>query len=94
MLMNTFSILDGIPLALLSMLIVFVILVLLAVIISLLKLLPSRTEEGIDKPKLAVASPQLADDAEEELVAMLAASCLAKEELKGDVRIISIERTK
>lgn len=93
MLMSSFSILDGIPLALLSMLIVFVILILLAVIISLLKLLPSKQESGGDSLKPA-AIPQLSNDAEEELVAMLAASCLAKEELKGDVRIISIERTK
>ena len=99
---QNFNLLDGIPVSIFSMLIVFIILMLLAVIISLLKYLPNKKYEAAKKSE-AVKVPATAaaggvsdsdSDEEERLVAMLTASCIAQGACQGDVRIISIERIK
>lgn len=97
--MDNYSLLEGLGFSAFAVVIVFLILVLLAVLISLLRFLPS-TEEDKKQNQAALrpipAGPigqKLADD-EERMVAMLAASCIAKDEIKQDVRVISIERTK
>lgn len=113
-----FSFGDGVLVALLSMLIVFLILVLLAAIISGLQHLPGGKEEtkAIGKPAGAsagvgasestnTASASISaqstsplgeedDDEEDRIVAMLVASCMAKESMRGDVRVVSCERVK
>lgn len=88
-----FDILDGVSVSIFSMLIVILILMLLAFIISFLRYLPAKGEEKVKKP--ATAQKQVVtSDQEERMVAMLVASCVAKEQIKQDVRIISVERTK
>ncbi|NLJ95065.1 MAG: ADP-ribose pyrophosphatase [Clostridiaceae bacterium] len=93
---ENFSILDGIPISIFSMIIVFIVLILLAAILSLLKYLPS--DQTKDKKNGAkqnnLTTLDTAQDEEERLVAMLVASCVAKETIDKDVRIVSIERTK
>lgn len=80
-----------------SMLIVFSILILLAFIISMMKYLPGKEEKKATPAAVVNApAPQAVqtNDEEERMVAMLIASCLAKEEFKGDVQVTSCERVK
>lgn len=97
--LEKYSIGEGIIVSLFSMLIVFLILLLLSVIFALLKYIPFKDkEQNSKKPVAAGAHNQTqispADDAEERMVAMLVASCLAKDEINGDIRVVSVERTK
>lgn len=84
-----FTFTDGLMVSLFGIVIVFLILVLLQLVVMLFRFLPKEPEV-----KKAVASghgPSQEDD-EDELVAMLTASVLAKEGYLGDVRIKSIRR--
>ena len=89
--MNNFTVWHGILVSLFIMLIVFLILYLLAVILGSLKYIvkgPETTEK--QEPTLPTATSYT--DAEEKMVAMLTAACVAKQELKKDVQIVSCKR--
>ncbi len=96
---NTFSFSEGTSVSVFSMLIVFLILLLLSFIIYFLRYLPSA-ENKQKNAAVKASEPQASravsasDDQEERMVAMLVASCIAKDEIEQDVQIISIERTK
>jgi Na+-transporting methylmalonyl-CoA/oxaloacetate decarboxylase gamma subunit len=87
-----FSLMDGIRLSIFAMLVVFLILVLLQFIIYSFKFLPR--DLGLKKsgdPDPSGPAPIQSQD-EDEMVAMLMASILAKEELKGNIIVKSIKR--
>lgn len=96
--MDNFNLGQGVIISLFSILIVFLILVLLSIIFMIFKYLPFSKETDKKTPVTAATtsgSNLTTDvDQEERMVAMLVASCLAKDEIKGDVRVVSIERTK
>ena len=92
--METFHFMDGVVVSVFSMAIVFVLLLLLAGIISLLRFLPGKEENKKAVPAKVSSAVANADDTEERMVAMLIASCMAKESYKGDVRVVSCERVK
>lgn len=98
--LEKFSMGEGVVVSLFSMLIVFLLLLLLSIIITLLKFVPFKnTDEVTNKPVMAnvqnhVGTTSSTGDEEERMVAMLVASCLAKDEIKGDVKVVSVERTK
>ncbi|HHU54120.1 MAG TPA: hypothetical protein GXZ43_08665 [Clostridiaceae bacterium] len=99
-LLEKYSMGDGIIVSIFSMLIVFLILLLLTIIVMLLKYIPFKDTEKTNAKPVPVAAQNdavtslSAADEEERMVAMLAASCLAKDEIDGDVRVVSVERTK
>ncbi|MBP1920527.1 OadG family transporter subunit [Youngiibacter multivorans] len=88
-----FSLMDGIRLSIFAMLVVFLILVLLQFIIYSFKFLPK--DLGIKKSEVSNPSgtvPSINSQDEDEMVAMLMASILAKDDMKGNIRIKSIKR--
>lgn len=96
--MDNFNLGQGVIISLFSISIVFLILVLLSIIFMIFKYLPFSKE---DNKKIPATTPSTSGsnliaeaDQEERMVAMLVASCLAKDEIKGDVCVVSIERTK
>ncbi|NLJ70172.1 MAG: hypothetical protein GX328_01735 [Clostridiaceae bacterium] len=98
--LEKYSMGEGVVVSLFSMLIVFLLLLLLSIIITLLKYIPFKNDvASAEKPISAgaenntVVSSSVADE-EERMVAMLVASCLAKDEIDGDVKVVSVERTK
>ncbi|HHT24995.1 MAG TPA: hypothetical protein GXZ76_05710 [Clostridiaceae bacterium] len=98
--LEKYSIGEGVIVSLFSMLIVFLLLLLLSIIITLLKFIPFQDRDKNAKKPVAAGAQNHAvaisstEDEEERLVAMLTASCLAKNEIDGDVKVVSVERTK
>ena len=91
---TNFSLMDGIILSIFAMLVVFLILVLLQFIIYSFKFLPRDLGlKKIEEPNPSGLVPNQSQDAEE-MVAMLMASILAKEEYKGNIRVKSVKRTR
>ena len=88
--LTNFSLMDGVQLSIFAMLVVFIILVLLQVIIYAFKFLPK--EEQVKAPVAQPVHQETNLDEEDEMVAMLTAASLAKEEYNGNVRIKSIKR--
>jgi sodium pump decarboxylase gamma subunit len=89
---QNFELLDGVQLSIFAMLVVFLILVLLQFIIYAFKYLPKeQADKSSGAVKKAVSEDSSAPD-EEEMVAMLVASIMAKDEYKGDVVIKSVRR--
>lgn len=86
-----FSLMDGFRLSIFAMLVVFLILVLLQFIIYSFKFLPR--DLGLKKSGDTNPTPIQSQD-EDEMIAMLMASILAKEEFKGNIRVKSIKRIK
>ncbi|HHX38195.1 MAG TPA: hypothetical protein GX717_09485, partial [Clostridiaceae bacterium] len=73
----------------------------LAVLISLLRYLPKPQADTKAKPIPAAPTPGMTtqsglstNDEEERMVAMLVASCVAKDNYAKDVRVVSIQRVK
>lgn len=88
--LTNFSLMDGVQLSIFAMLVVFIILMLLQVVIYAFKFLPK--EEQVKTPVAQPLQYQQNLDEEDEMVAMLTAAALAKEDYKGNVRIKSIKR--
>ena len=86
--LTNFTFLDGLKITIPSILIVFLILIVLLFIISFFKYLPK--DKIVEKTKKSMAINKSND--EDEMVAMLMASIVAKEDLAGDVKIKSIKR--
>lgn len=84
-----FTILHGVLVSIFMMLIVFMILFLLSVLLGSLKYLirPEEKKQTTLSAKQAVSTDLSQDECA--MVAMLVASCVAKQELKQDVRVIS-----
>lgn len=96
--MTTITIGEGAIVSIFSMVLIFIILLLLAYVIALLKKIPGVQEPvqqvvQSEQPTQRVTAVQESDE-EERMVAMLVASCLAKEQYKNDVQVISCERIK
>lgn len=94
--LTNFNLMDGVELSLFAMLVVFIILVILQFIVYAFKFLPRELKEKAPDvrpvhPRHPANKDQDGAD-EDEMVAMLTASALAKEEFKGNVRIKSIKR--
>lgn len=87
-----FSFMDGIRLSIFAMLVVFLILVLLQFIIYSFKFLPRDLGLKKSSDPDASAPESIESQDEDEMVAMLMASILAKEEFKGNIRVKSIKR--
>ncbi|NLM18675.1 MAG: hypothetical protein GX217_01465 [Clostridiaceae bacterium] len=98
--LEKYSMGEGVLVSLFSMVIVFLLLLLLSIIITLLKFIPFKNTEKNTKKPVAVGAQNHVDttssavDDEERMVAMLVASCLAKDEIAGDIKVVSVERTK
>lgn len=90
-----FTVWDGILVSIFMMLVVFLILFILSVLLGSLKYLikPDVTPKTKDTSNLQRAKLASTDD-EDAMVAMLVAACVAKQELKQDVRIISCKYIK
>ncbi|NLC66352.1 MAG: hypothetical protein GX752_05360 [Clostridium sp.] len=88
--LTNFTFLDGLKITIPSILIVFLILIVLLFIISFFKYLPK--DKIVEKTKKSMAINKSND--EDEMVAMLMASIVAKEDFAGDVKIKSIKRIK
>ncbi len=94
--LTNFTLMDGVELSIFAMLVVFIILVILQFIVYAFKFLPRELKEqapDVRPPHHRHQTEKENDgDEEDEMVAMLTASALAKEEIKGNVRIKSIKR--
>lgn len=88
--LTNFTFSDGLMLSAFAMLVVFLILLILQFIIYGFKFLPRELQvKPVGEKVVRTAG---VSDEEEEMVAMLMAAILAKEEYKGDVRVKSIRR--
>jgi Na+-transporting methylmalonyl-CoA/oxaloacetate decarboxylase gamma subunit len=88
-----FTLMDGVRLSIFAMLVVFLILILLQFIIYSFKFLPKDLglKKSEDSLPAGIATSSHSKD-EDEMIAMLMASILAKDEMKGNIRIKSIKR--
>jgi Na+-transporting methylmalonyl-CoA/oxaloacetate decarboxylase gamma subunit len=89
---QNFEMMDGVRLSLFAMLVVFLILILLQFIIYAFKYLPKEQNDKKSVATTGISPEDSSDSNEEEMVAMLMASIMAKEEYKGDVTIKSVTR--
>lgn len=88
---NQFTFSNGITMSVFAMLVVFIILILIQLILMLFRFLP-KDHTDIMIPEEMSKPMKMGGDDEDELVAMLMASVLAKDEFKGNVRIKSVKR--
>lgn len=89
--LTNFTFMDGLKVTLPSIIIVILILVILSFVISFFKYLPK--DKVVEQPR-KTQKLKTKNDKEEEMVAMLMASIIAKEEFSGDIKIKSIKRIK
>ena len=89
--LTDFTFMDGLKITLPSIIIVFIILIILSFSISFFKYLPK--DKVIEKTKKRKNIKKTNDD-EDEMIAMLMASILSKDEFSGDIKIKSIKRIK
>ena len=78
---SNFTFTDGITMSVFAMLVVFIILILIQLILVLFKFLPKDRPDTLI-PEDTSMPVKRSDDDEDEMVAMLMASVLAKEEFK------------
>lgn len=91
-LISAFSLIDAILFSIVAMIMVFLVLLLLTFIIAQLKRLnhpgdlPEKTKPNSPIKTVPQGSEQ------NRMVAILVASCIAKEEFSGDVRVVSCKK--